>query len=46
MPEVVRLDLKKQLKHLYAPSAKEIGIVDVPAMRFLMVDGAGNPNTS
>lgn len=46
MPEVVRLDLKKQLKHLYAPSSKEIGIVDVPAMRFLMVDGAGNPNTS
>ena len=46
MPEVVRLDLKKQLKHLYASSAKEIGIVDVPAMRFLMVDGAGSPNTS
>jgi len=35
-----KLDLKKQLKHLYLPSAKEPVIVDVPAMKFLMVDGA------
>lgn len=46
MPEVTKLDLKKQLKHLYAPSAQQIEIVDVPAMRFLMVDGAGDPNTA
>lgn len=46
MGNAVTLDLKKQLKHLYAPSAKKIGIVDVPSMRFLMVDGAGDPNTS
>lgn len=36
----------KQLKHLYAPSAKNVQIVDVPAMNFLMIDGAGDPNTS
>ena len=41
-----KIDYKKQLKHLYAPSAKKIEIVDVPQMNFLMVDGEGNPNTS
>jgi hypothetical protein len=41
-----KVDLKKELKHLYGPSRKEISIVDVPPMQFLMVDGAGNPNTS
>ncbi|HHX44286.1 MAG TPA: hypothetical protein GX714_09920 [Chloroflexi bacterium] len=43
---MIKLDVRKQLKHLYAPSATAIAIVDVPPMRFLMVDGAGNPNTS
>jgi len=41
-----KLDLKKQFKHLYQPSAKQFSIVDVPPMNFLMVDGAGDPNTS
>ena len=40
------VDLRKQLKHLYQPSAKKFSIVDVPSMQFLMIDGAGNPNTS
>jgi hypothetical protein len=35
-----KLDLKKDLKYLYAPSAKKIDVVDVPAMNFIMVDGA------
>jgi hypothetical protein len=39
-------DYRKELKHLYNPSQKEIGIVDVPAMDFLMVDGQGDPSTS
>lgn len=39
------LDLKKDLKHLYAPSAKAVAVVDVPSMHYLMVDGEGNPNT-
>jgi hypothetical protein len=34
------LDLKKQFKHLYAPSAKKIAIVQVPRLRFAMIDGA------
>lgn len=41
-----KVDFKKELKHLYSPSAKEVVQVDVPAMNFLMVDGAGDPNTS
>lgn len=40
------LDLKKELKHLYNPSSKEITFVDVPTMNFIKVDGAGDPNTS
>ncbi|MFA5844917.1 MAG: GyrI-like domain-containing protein [Coriobacteriia bacterium] len=41
-----KLDLKKELGRLYSPSAKEVVEVDVPAMRSLMVDGQGDPNTS
>lgn len=41
-----KLDLKKEQKHLYSPSAKEVTLVEVPAMNFLMADGAGDPNTS
>jgi hypothetical protein len=41
-----KIDFRKQSKHLYAPSAKEFVIVDVPAMRYLMIDGRGDPNTS
>lgn len=39
MPETAKLDLKKQLKHLYLPSAKAPVLVNVPEMQFLMVDG-------
>ena len=41
-----KLDLKKDQKHLYAPSAKAVALVEVPTMNFLMADGAGDPNTS
>ena len=41
-----KLDLKKELKHLYSPSPKEPVLVDVLDMNFLMVDGAGDPNTA
>jgi len=41
-----KIDLKKDLKHLYQPSAREVVQVEVPAFSFLMVDGAGDPNTS
>jgi hypothetical protein len=38
-----KLDLKKDLKYLYAPSAKKIEVVKVPAMKFAMIDGAIEP---
>ncbi len=41
-----KIDFKKDLKHLYQPSAKEVALVEVPAMNFLMIDGQGDPNTS
>jgi hypothetical protein len=41
-----KIDLKKQLKLFYQPSAKEISQVDVPAFNYLMVDGEGDPNLS
>lgn len=37
------LDLRKDLKHLYVPSAKKPSLVEVPPMRFLAIDGAGQP---
>lgn len=42
---MTKLDLKKSLKHLYQPSAKEVVEVDVSAMNFLMIDGEGAPDT-
>ncbi len=39
-------DFRKELKHLYDPSAKDFSIVDVPPVRYLMIDGSGNPNVS
>ena len=41
-----KIDLKKEFKSLYNPSAKEVAIVEVPKMNFLMIDGSGDPNTS
>lgn len=41
-----KIDLKKELKHLYQPSAKAVVEVEVPTLRFLMIDGAGDPNTA
>ncbi len=41
-----KIDVKKDLKHLYQPSAKEIVQIEVPTFKFLMVDGEGDPNTS
>lgn len=39
------LDYKKTQKELYQPKATP-ALIDVPEMLFLMVDGAGDPNTS
>ena len=34
-----KLDLRKQYKHLYAPSPKKVEVIDVPAFKFVMIDG-------
>ncbi len=41
-----KIDLKKELKDLYQPSAREVVRVSVPSLQFLMIDGVGDPNTS
>jgi len=41
---VETLDLKKDLKWLYNPSAKKVELVDVPPFNFVMVDGAIEPD--
>ena len=38
-------DFKKEYKGLYLPKNRP-DIIDVPTMRFIMVDGNGDPNTS
>lgn len=40
------MELKKENKELYSPSAKNVSIVNVPDLNFLMIDGEGDPNTS
>ena len=40
------MDFKGELKHLYNPPTGRVVIVDVPCLQFLMIDGAGDPNTS
>lgn len=40
-----KIDLKKELKSLYNPSSKEVKIVDVPAMNFILVNGEGAPTS-
>ena len=44
--EITKIDLRKELKQLYNPPAKEVVLVEVPGMNFLMVDGSGDPNTA
>ncbi len=41
-----KIDFKKERKDLYQPSAKDVTVVDVPAMNFLMIDGCGDPGSS
>jgi len=41
-----KFDVRVVYKALYAPSAKDFTQVDVPEMRYLAIDGAGDPNTA
>lgn len=40
---MAKLDYKKEYRDLYMPKAKP-GVIDVPEMNFIMVEGKGNPN--
>ncbi len=39
-----KVDFKKEHKDLYLPKRRPV-LIDVPQMQFLMVDGAGDPNS-
>ncbi len=41
-----KVDFKKELDYLYKPSSKEFSIVTIPPLKYLMVDGEGDPNIS
>ena len=41
-----KVDFKKTQKELYQPSAKEVVVIEVPGMQFLMIDGMGSPGDS
>ncbi len=49
MTEIARpekLDLRKQLKAYYSPSAKDFELIEIPPLQYLMIDGHGDPATS
>lgn len=39
-----KLDYKKEYKDLYLPKTNPT-LIDVPSMKFIMVEGKGNPNS-
>jgi hypothetical protein len=41
-----KIDLKKEWKELYRPSARQVSIVEVPPFNYLMIDGRGDPNVA
>jgi hypothetical protein len=43
---MLKIDYKKEMRELYQPSAKKVSVVSVPPMKFLKIDGKGDPNTS
>jgi hypothetical protein len=38
-----KIDLRKQLRSFYSPSAKEFSVVKLPPMQYLCIDGHGDP---
>ncbi len=41
-----KYDIKKAHRELYAPRGNDFGLVEVPPIRYLAIDGSGDPNTS
>ena len=44
--KITKLDFKKEYKSLFSPSAREPEIIQVPAFKYIMIDGRGYPGTS
>ncbi len=40
-----KIDLKKELKAFYNPTHKEVTLIDIPKMNFIMIDGQGAPES-
>ncbi len=40
-----KLDFKKELKQFYQPPPNEFVEIEMPELRFVMIDGEGDPNT-
>lgn len=38
-----KIDLRKQLKSYYSPSAREFSLTELPPLQYLMIDGHGDP---
>ena len=43
---IPKVDFKKTLKEFYQPNSKEVVLVEIPEMQFLMIDGTGSPGDS
>ena len=43
---MLKVDFKKEMHELYAPTVRDFVVVEVPEMQFLMLDGHGDPNTA
>ncbi|WP_104045545.1 GyrI-like domain-containing protein [Arthrobacter sp. ZGTC412] len=41
-----KYDVRKQFKELYAPRTRDFDVVTVPPLKYLMLDGQGNPGTA
>jgi len=41
-----KVDFKKSMKEFFQPSVKEVVLVEVPEIQFLMIDGMGSPGDS
>lgn len=41
-----KYDVRKKFKELYAPRARDFEVVTVPPLKYLMLDGQGNPGTA
>jgi hypothetical protein len=43
---MAKIDLRKKYKHLYKPTARKVVVVDVPPLKFAMIDGQIEPGHS